>query len=41
MKLISIHIILKCKQSDWLKIYIDFNAGTRNNVNSLKKDFLI
>ena len=40
MKLISIHRILKCKQSDWLKIYIDFNTGTRNNVvNSFKKFF--
>ena len=41
MKLVSVHIILKFKQSDWLKKYIDFNTDKRKNaVNSFKKDFL-
>ena len=40
MKLISVYRIFKFKQSDWLKKYIDFNTGKRNNaVNSFKKDF--
>ena len=41
MKLIKVHTILKFKQTDWLKKYIDFNADNRKNVaNSFEKDFL-
>ena len=35
-----IHIILKFKQSDWLKKYIDFKSDKRKNAaSSLEKDF--
>ena len=41
MKLVSVHKILKLKQSDWLKKYIDFNTDKRKNAaNSFEKDFL-
>ena len=40
MKLVSVHRILKFKQSDLLKKYTDFNTGKRKNVaNSFEKDF--
>ena len=40
MKLVSVNKILKSKQSDWLKKYIDFNTDKRKNaVNCFEKDF--
>ena len=40
MKLISIHKILKFKNSDWLKKYIVFNTDKRKNAaNSFEKYF--
>ena len=39
MKLTKVHKILRFKQSDWLKKYLDFNTSIRKiPVNSFEKD---
>ena len=39
MKVTKIHRVLKCKQSDWMKNYIDFSTEIRINAAVFKKDF--
>ena len=41
VKLTKIHKVLKLKQSDWMRIYIDFNNEKRKNAaNSFENTFL-
>ena len=40
MKVTKVHKILKIKQSDWLKKFVDFNTEKRKNaINDFEKDF--
>ena len=40
MRLRKIHKVIKFQQSQWLKIYIDFNARKRSQAkNDFEKDF--
>ena len=39
MKLTKIHKVLKIKQSDWMKKYVNFNTEKMNAANDFEKDF--
>ena len=41
MNVIKVHTILKFKQSNWLKKFVDFNTEKRKNaINNFEKTFL-